>query len=78
MSYYLDYGYSDYDFDGEDFDAFDERVERFRDPGGESALHPGKQTEPCPTCGKENRLTKQDVRAGYQCDACARMDEMGW
>lgn len=45
--------------------------DRFRDPGGRSALHPGKRTEPCPTCGRENSLTKKDAKKGYQCDRCA-------
>jgi hypothetical protein len=52
--------------------------DRFRDPGGESALHPGVRTEECPTCGRPNALTKRDVRAGYQCDGCARELEMGY
>lgn len=33
------------------------RGRRFRDPGGRSALHPGKRTEACPTCKEPNRLT---------------------
>lgn len=44
---------------------------RFRDVGGESALHPGVRTEPCPTCGEEAKLTVADVKKGYQCDSCA-------
>lgn len=43
----------------------------FRDPGGKSALGPGKRTETCPTCGRPNMLTKADVRKHYQCDFCA-------
>lgn len=50
---------------------------RFRDPGGRSALHPGHRCFPCPTCHEPNRLTRADVRAHYQCDACADRDE-GW
>lgn len=51
--------------------------DRFRDPGGESALHPGEgeRTEPCPTCGQPNRLTKADVKHHYQCDECAARAE---
>ena len=52
-------------------------AQRFRDPGGRSALHPGERTRPCPTCGEPNRLTVQDVRKGYQCDQCADRAE-GW
>lgn len=62
-------------FDDEDEKTF--RTARFRDPYGESALHPGARTEPCPTCEEENRLTKKDVTAGYQCDFCAERDEGG-
>lgn len=43
----------------------------FRDPGGKSALRVGERTEPCPTCGRPNMLTKEDVERGYQCDYCA-------
>ena len=51
---------------------FEENMyDRFRDPHGKSALHPGKRTEKCPTCGRPNMLTKKDVAKGYQCDICA-------
>lgn len=30
---------------------------------------------PCPTCKQENKLTPRDVRAGYQCDDCADLEE---
>ena len=53
------------------------RVKRFRYPGGASALHPGKRTEPCPTCDRANQLTKKDVAEGYQCDRCADGLEKG-
>lgn len=47
----------------------------FASPGGNSALraaHSGNPRNlPCPTCGEPDRLTPADVRAGYQCDACA-------
>jgi DNA-directed RNA polymerase subunit RPC12/RpoP len=33
---------------------------------------------PCPTCGKKNRLTLQDVNLGYQCDECADKIEGGF
>ena len=54
-----------------------ERAERFRDPFGKSALHPGKRTRPCPTCGEPNRLTAKDVAKGYQCNRCADIAEGG-
>lgn len=54
----------------EDQDYDGERIV-FADPGGRSALRAGRRTEPCPTCKQPNRLTKKDVKLGYQCDACA-------
>lgn len=51
------------------------RRKRFRNPGGNSALYPGKRTEPCPTCKRENMLTKRDRANGYQCDDCAAKSE---
>lgn len=54
-----------------------ERARRFRDPGGVSALHPGRRDRPCPTCGKPNRLTARDVAKHYQCDECADRAEGG-
>ncbi len=32
---------------------------------------------PCPNCGADNRLTREDVARGYQCDICANDAEMG-
>ena len=52
-----------------------ERSRRFRDPGGRSALHPGRRTETCPTCQRPNVLTKADRHKGYQCDRCADLAE---
>lgn len=63
-------------FDEEDEQAF--RTARFRNPYGESALHPGARTEPCPTCEVADSLTKRDISAGYQCDECADRDEGGY
>jgi hypothetical protein len=58
-----------------------ERVERFADPGGDSALHPSSSRNPrnlaCPTCKTPNVLTPADRRKGYQCDRCANAAEMG-
>ena len=69
--------YDDY-YDDEEWE---ERVERFADPGGDSALHAaGKDNPrnlPCPTCGWPNRLTARDVASGYQCDSCANAMERG-
>lgn len=48
---------------------------RFRNPGGRSALHPGRRCHPCPTCKRPNALTARDVANRYQCDACADRDE---
>jgi ribosomal protein S27AE len=56
-------------------DEWDERVSRFADPGGTSALHAADRDnprdQPCPNCGTENVLTHKDVASGYQCDRCA-------
>ena len=64
--------YSDEDYDPEEWA---ERVERFADPGGNSALHPATRDDPrdqpCPTCGTPNVLTRKDVAHHYQCDRCA-------
>jgi hypothetical protein len=74
--------YPDDDLDG--YDELDEwayRVERFADPGGESALHAESKDNPrnlpCPTCGWPNRLTRLDKQKGYQCDSCAVANERG-
>lgn len=68
--------YNDDDDDDFDFDQID-----FMDPGGRSALRAATRDDPrdqpCPTCEARNRLTRQDVRLGYQCDACADQAERG-
>lgn len=67
----------------EDFEAdeWEYMVERFADPGGNSALYAAgpdnPRNLPCPTCGRENMLTPRDVAAGYQCDICADAAERG-
>lgn len=76
-----DYGQHDRDCDyPEDFD--DDRDLVFADPGGESALRAASASNPrnlpCPSCKVPNRLTPADRARGYQCDACARRDEMGF
>lgn len=50
----------------------------FFDPGGKSALRAGKRDQSCPHCGNKNRLTKEDLRKGYQCDPCADQLERGY
>lgn len=52
------------------FDDIRDR-EMFREPGGRSALGPGRRIHPCPTCGRKNALTAGDKAKGYQCDRCA-------
>lgn len=63
-------------------EEWDERVERFADPGGTSALYPASESNPrclpCPSCGRANVLTPADRMAGYQCDACADALEGGY
>jgi hypothetical protein len=58
--------YYDYTPDPDDGDRA-----AFADPGGRSALRAGKRNQPCPTCGRPNKLTAEDVRRHYQCDSCA-------
>jgi len=68
----------------EEFDEeeWEEMVDRFADPGGESALHPESPTNPrnlpCPTCKRPNTLTQKDQFKGYQCDRCADEVEGRW
>lgn len=69
---------SDYDDDREDRFEFDDD---FADPGGNSALRAetpdNPRDRPCPTCGDEDVLTREDVMRGYQCDSCANAAERG-
>lgn len=62
-----------------DHEEWEQRVERFADPGGDSALHPATKDNPrnldCPTCGAKNVLTRRDAAKGYQCNRCADMAE---
>ena len=54
----------------------------FADPGGHSALRAETEDNPrdcaCPTCGRENILTRIDISLGYQCDFCANEAERGF
>jgi hypothetical protein len=54
----------------------------FADPGGRSSLRAATRDNPrdrpCPTCGRQNVLTRIDEQRGYQCDYCADQAEMGW
>ena len=63
-------------------EEWDEMVERFADPGGDSALYAESKDNPrnlpCGNCGEPNRLTRMDKKAGYQCDTCAKKAEMGY
>jgi len=62
-------------------EEWDEMVETFADPGGNSALRRASSANPrnlpCPNCDAPNRLTPEDVSRGYQCDACADRAERG-
>lgn len=62
-------------------EEWDERVDMFADPGGNSALRRASAENPrnlpCPNCGAENVLTPEDRRLGYQCDRCADAAERG-
>ena len=63
-------------------EEWQERVEMFADPGGNSALRAASPSNPrnlpCPTCGAENVLTPADRARGYQCDRCADAAERGY
>jgi len=65
-----------------DPDEWEDRVERFADPGGDSALYAesadNPRNLPCPNCGTPDVLTPADRQRGYQCDACARLCERGY
>lgn len=71
-----DEGYDDLE---DDFGDSDDLV--FADPGGTSALRAASRDNPrdrpCPTCGWPDKLTRQDVAQGYQCDECANAMERG-
>ena len=63
-------------------EEWDERVDMFADPGGNSALRRASasnpRNKPCPNCGEPNVLTQADVDLHYQCDRCADQAEMGY
>jgi predicted RNA-binding Zn-ribbon protein involved in translation (DUF1610 family) len=66
-------GYMDDDYGMDDGDDFGFERPRFARRG--SALRAASKRNPrkfpCPTCGRENKLTQQDVDRSYQCDDCA-------
>ena len=74
-SIYADYCNEDYYLQEDeplyDYEADPEDLSMFYDPSGRSALRAGVREFPCPTCNEPDRLTKEDVRLGYQCDQCA-------
>jgi len=66
-----------YRYDYDPYEDEDDLIDGvgFADPGGRSALRAATRDNPrdrpCPTCGRENVLTRIDVQRGYQCDHCA-------
>ncbi len=62
-----------------DNEEWNERVDMFADPGGNSSLRRASRSnprnQPCPTCGAKNVLTPKDVKLGYQCNRCSDMAE---
>jgi len=68
----MPYEYEEYDECEEDFHI------DFFDPGGNSSLRAGVRDQTCPTCGEDNRLTKEDRKLGYQCDSCADQAEQAY
>lgn len=67
----------------QDFSSEEEEdLSDFADPGGESALRAATSDNPrnlpCPTCKRPDLLTPKDRQLGYQCDGCARQDEIGY
>jgi hypothetical protein len=64
------------DDDYDPYDDYEDRI-RFADPGSGSALRAGVRDQMCPTCHGKNRLTREDVALGYQCDECANALERG-
>lgn len=52
-------------------------MERFKDDRSalRAATRGNPRNLPCPTCKQPNRLTPKDRALGYQCDACAEMEE---
>ncbi len=72
-----EYDKFDHDFDDDLIDGVG-----FADEGGRSALRAETESNPrdrpCPTCGRENVLTRIDVARHYQCDRCADAAERGF
>jgi hypothetical protein len=77
--------YDDY-YDDETWNTpieeWNERVEMFADPGGNSALRRASKNNPrnlpCPTCERKNMLTPADRSHGYKCAICAYEERRGW
>lgn len=56
-------------------DDYEDDRSMFARPHSRSALRAGVRSYPCPTCGRNNMLTRADVQRGYQCDYCADAEE---
>jgi hypothetical protein len=68
--------------DGDDDLELDEDGEfDFAEPGQASAMlaatRDNPRSFPCPSCGREGKLTALDLERGHQCDRCARAAEGG-
>lgn len=77
MAYYDAEWEEDFMRDYEDDDLID--GVGFADPGGRSSLRAATENNPrdrpCPTCDREDVLTRIDEQRGYQCNRCADRDE---
>ena len=53
------------------------RRTHFARPGSalRAATRQNPRNQPCPTCKRPNVLTPRDRALGYQCDACADLEE---
>jgi hypothetical protein len=63
-------------------EEWDQIVDMFDEPGGNSALRratpDNPRNLPCPECEQPNLLTPEDVRQGYICNQCADRAEKGF
>ena len=63
----------DYDYDETDPYVFANEGSALR-----VATDANPRNLPCPNCGAEDQLTREDVSLGYQCDVCDNDAEMGF